>query len=157
MKPLLVRALMQSPVITITPTTTLPHIKTLLREHQIRRLPVVDHNRLVGIVTLGDVRNACPSEATTLSIYELSYLLTTLTASEIMRQSVVTVQADAYVADAARLMLTQKISGLPVLEGARLVGMLTESDIFRAVISGQVMLTTSSIAMSSGRTPRVLV
>jgi len=157
MEPLLVRTLMNSPVITISPTTTLPHIKTLLREHQIRRLPVVDRNRLVGIVTLGDVRNACPSEATTLSIYELSYLLTTVTAADIMRQSVVTVQADTLVAEAARLMLTQKISGLPVLNGSHLVGMLTESDIFRAVISGQVMLTASSIAMPVGRTPRVLV
>jgi CBS domain-containing protein len=54
-------------------------------------------------------------------------------------------------------MLTQKISGLPVLDGSQLVGMLTESDIFRAVISGQVMLTASSIAMPVGRTPRVLV
>jgi CBS domain-containing protein len=148
---------MNSPVITISPSTTLPYIKTLLREHQIRRLPVVDRNRLVGIVTLGDVRNACPSEATTLSIYELSYLLTTVTAADIMRQSVVAVQADSPVADAARLMLTQKISGLPVLDGSQLVGMLTESDIFRAVISGQVMLTASSIAMPVGRTPRVLV
>jgi CBS domain-containing protein len=157
MEPLLVRTLMNSPVITISPSTTLPYIKTLLREHQIRRLPVVDRNRLVGIVTLGDVRNACPSEATTLSIYELSYLLTTVTAANIMRQSVVAVQADSAVADAARLMLTQKISGLPVLDGSQLVGMLTESDIFRAVISGQVMLTASSIAMPVGRTPRVLV
>jgi CBS domain-containing protein len=148
---------MNSPAITISPSTTLPYIKTLLREHQIRRLPVVDRNRLVGIVTLGDVRNACPSEATTLSIYELSYLLTTVTAANIMRQSVVAVQADSAVADAARLMLTQKISGLPVLDGSQLVGMLTESDIFRAVISGQVMLTASSIAMPVGRTPRVLV
>jgi len=157
MEPLLVRTLMNGPVVTIAPTTTLPHIKTLLREHQIRRLPVVDRNRLVGIVTLGDVRNACPSEATTLRIYELSYLLTTVTAADIMRQSVVTVQANTSVAEAARMMLTQKISGLPVLEGSHLVGMLTESDIFRAVISGQVMLTTSSIAMPIGRTPRVLV
>jgi len=157
MEPLLVRTLMNSPAITISPSTTLPYIKTLLREHQIRRLPVVDRNRLVGIVTLGDVRNACPSEATTLSIYELSYLLTTVTAANIMRQSVVAVQADSAVADAARLMLTQKISGLPVLDGSQLVGMLTESDIFRAVISGQVMLTASSIAMPVGRTPRVLV
>jgi CBS domain-containing protein len=135
-----VRAMMTTPVLSITPNTSLPQIKSLMRARSVRRLPVVDHDRLVGIVTLGDVRNAFPSDATSLSIYELSYLLDKVTAADIMRTDVLTIDVDASLADAARLMLQHKISGLPVMDGTRLVGMITESDLFRALIDGDAPL-----------------
>jgi CBS domain-containing protein len=131
-----VRELMRSPVVTVSPRATLPQLKHLMREHQIRRLPVVENDRLVGIVTLGDVRNAFPSDATTLSIYELSYLLDKVTAAEVMRTDLITIEADTPVVEAARAMLEHKISGLPVVERGAIIGIITESDIFRAIVAG---------------------
>jgi CBS domain-containing protein len=117
--------------ITVVPKTTLPDAHKLMTASNIRRLPVVDRGQLVGIVTLGDVREAQPSDATTLSIYELNYLLSKLTVDKIMTREPLTVSPQATIRDAARLMLEHKIGGLPVMEGERLVGIITESDIFR--------------------------
>lgn len=144
METLAVREIMSAPVILVAPMTRLPEIKNVMREKNIRRLPVVDDGRLIGIVTLGDVRNACPSDATTLSIYELSYLLDKVTAADVMRTGLVTIDVDAAVVEAARLMLRHKVSGLPVLENGKLVGMVTESDIFRAIVAGQLSLQTAA-------------
>jgi acetoin utilization protein AcuB len=128
-----VRDWMTPSPITITPMTTLPDAHNLMKEARIRRLPVVDRGRLVGIVTLGDVREAQPSDATTLSIYELNYLLSKLTVDKIMTREPLTISPNASVRQAARLMLEQKIGGLPVMEQDRLVGIITESDIFRVL------------------------
>ncbi|MGA9190608.1 MAG: CBS domain-containing protein [Anaerolineales bacterium] len=106
----------------------------LMTDNGIRRLPVIDRGRLAGIVTLGDVRGAEPSEATSLSIWELNYLLSKLTVERVMSSPVISVRPEDPVSEAARLMLTEKIAGLPVLEGDDLVGIITESDIFRMVV-----------------------
>lgn len=129
----LVRDWMTPDPITIVPKTTLPEAHQLMKESHIRRLPVVDQGRLVGIVTLGDVREAQPSDATSLSIYELNYLLSKLTVDKIMTRDPLTISPDASVRDAARIMLDRKIGGLPVMEAGRLVGIITESDIFRVL------------------------
>ncbi len=140
-----VRDLMQSPVISDTRHTRLPFIKSLMREKHIRRLPVEEHEQLVGIITLGDVRNAFPSDAAALSVFELSYLVDKVTAEEIMRTNVITVEADMPVVEAAKLMLEHKVSGLPVLSSGRMVGMLTEIDILRTLIEGQIRLPAEAI------------
>jgi CBS domain-containing protein len=103
---------------------------------QIRRLPVVQADgRLVGIITVGDVRGAEPSQATTLSVWELNYLLSELQVEKIMSHDPFTVSPSASIAEAARLMLFNKVSGLPVVDGmGNLVGIITESDIFRMVV-----------------------
>jgi CBS domain-containing protein len=129
----LVRDWMTVNPITVIPRTTLPEAHQLMKESNIRRLPVVDHGRLVGIVTLGDVREAQPSIATSLSIYELNYLLSKLTVDKIMTRNPVTISPEASIREAARLMLEHKIGGLPVMDGERLVGIITESDIFRVL------------------------
>ncbi len=121
--------------ITISPRTTLPEAHQIMKEKRIRRLPVVDENgHLVGIVTLGDIREASPSDATSLSIFELNYLLARLTVDKIMTRKVITVTPDTPVYEAARLMLEHKIGGLPVVENGRVVGIITESDIFKMVV-----------------------
>ena len=108
----------------------------------IRRLPVVKNKELVGIVTLGDIREARPSQAMTLSIWEMSELLDKLPVDEIMSHDVLTIGPDYRIIDAAQLMLNRKISGLPVVDGAgKLVGMLTESDIFRMVIRQSAVIS----------------
>ncbi len=123
-------------VVTVSPNTPLPDAHRLMSEHEIRRLPVVKNRRLVGIVTRGDVRGAEPSEATSLSIWELNYLLARLKVSEIMTPKPVSVSPDATISQAAQLMLDNKISGIPVVDKDKnVVGIITESDIFRLVVS----------------------
>lgn len=135
MKTELVKDWMTDDVVTVTPETTLPEAHQIMTDQGIRRLPVVDkHRRLVGIVTRGDVRGAEPSQATTLSIWELNYLLSQLKIKEIMTPDPITVLETATVGTAARTMLENRISGLPIVNGrGELVGIITESDIFRMV------------------------
>lgn len=135
MKQELVMDWMTSDPITITPDTTLPKAHRLMMEHKIRRLPVVRNNEVVGIVTLGDVRGAEPSGATSLSIWEINYLISRLKIEEIMTPRPITVAKGATLGETAQIMLEHKVSGLPVLdEDGQLVGIITESDIFRKVV-----------------------
>ncbi len=106
-----------------------------MTEKRIRRLPVVDRGKLVGIITLGDVRGAEPSAASTLSVWEMNNLLTKLTVSEIMTRDPTTISQEATISTVAEIMLEKKFSGLPVVdEAGKLVGIITESDIFRLVV-----------------------
>jgi acetoin utilization protein AcuB len=122
--------------ITVGLNTSLPEIHQIMVSEEIRRLPVVDENgRLIGIVTLGDVRGAQPSPATSLSIWEMNYLLSSLDVEKIMTPDPITVTPEQTVGEAARIMLENRISGLPVVEtDGRLVGIITESDIFSMVV-----------------------
>ena len=130
----LVKDWMTPDPITIAPTTTLPEAHRLMKECNIRRIPVVENGRLVGIVTLGDVREASPSQASSLSIYEMNYLISRLTVGQIMSREAITITPDTSIEAAARLMLEHKIGGLPVVDGERVVGIITESDIFRLLV-----------------------
>lgn len=135
MKQEMVKEWMTPEPVTITPSTTLPEAHRLMMEHSIRRLPVVQNGRLVGIVTLGDVRGAEPSGATSLSIWEINYLVSRLRVEEIMTPRPFTINDSATLGEAAQLMLKYKVSGLPVLDDSgNLVGIITESDIFRMVV-----------------------
>lgn len=135
MKQELVGDWMTRDVVSITSDTTLPEAHRLMTDNQIRRLPVMDKGRLVGIVTLGDVRGAEASNATSLSIWELQYLITKIKVKEIMSHNPITISQTATIGEAAQLMLDNKISGLPVVdEQGRVVGIITESDIFRIVV-----------------------
>ncbi len=123
--------------VTVTPETTLPEAHRLMKERRIRRLPVMDGDKLVGIVTWGDIREASPSDATSLDIYELYTLLAKLSVREIMTRSPITVRPTTSIAQAAQLMLEHKIGGLPVVNRhGRLIGIITESDIFRVLVLG---------------------
>lgn len=108
----------------------------IMKEKNIRRLPVMDHGRLAGIITLSDLNQAAPSAATSLSIHELNYLLARTKVKDVFppHQEVITVTPQTYIETAAKLMLQHQISGLPVLEGEQLVGIITETDLFRALI-----------------------
>lgn len=120
-----------SPV-TVSPSTPVHEARQLMERRRIRHLPVVDGGRLVGIVTDRDVRLNLPSPATSLSIWEVNYLLAKLTVGEVMTKRVITVEPDRPVEEAARLMLEHRIGALPVTEGGRLVGIITETDLLRA-------------------------
>ena len=126
--------LMHPDVITVTKKDSFRHAMNLIRQQGIRHLPVVEGKRLVGIVTDRDIRQASPSQATSLEIHELHYLLEKLTVNEIMSKKVVTVTPSTDARDAAKLFLKHKIGGLPVVRGDTLVGILTETDILRAYV-----------------------
>lgn len=131
----LVKKWMTPDVITITPETTLPEAHKLMTDYQIRRLPVVKDGRLVGIVTRGDIRGAEASDATSLSVWELNYLLSQLKIKGIMTRRPIVISQEATIDEAAQVMLEHKISGLPVVDlHGELVGIITESDIFRIVV-----------------------
>lgn len=131
----LVRDKMTPDPVTITPQTTIAEALALMREHRIRRLPVLDKGKLVGIVTDRDLSEVSPSPATSLSIFELNYLLArTKIGALIKKQRVITISPDAYLEEAALIMRDNEIGAIPVVEEGRLVGIITESNIFDAFI-----------------------
>jgi CBS domain-containing protein len=135
MKKELVKDWMTKNVITVLPDTSLPEAHKIMMEKTIRRLPVVNkHGKLIGIITRGDVRGGEPSQATSLSIWEINYLLAQLNVKEIMTKNTITLPDTATVGTAAQTMLENQISGLPIINGTgEVVGIITESDIFRMV------------------------
>ncbi len=136
MKNLFVKDWMTTDVITANVDTTLPEAHRLMDQYAVRRLPITKNGTLVGIVTRSDIRGAEPSEATSLNVWELNYLLAKLQLKEIMTREVKTVRPESTLKDAANLMHTDKIGALPVVDNqGKLVGILTESDIFRILIA----------------------
>jgi acetoin utilization protein AcuB len=123
---------MTKPAITIRPDTSMPDALDLMRKEHIRRLPVVDkRGQLVGIVTEADLLKASPSEATSLSIYEITYLLSKLPVERLMTRKVITVTEDMPLEEAARIMADNGIGGLPVMRDKEVVGIITETTLFR--------------------------
>jgi acetoin utilization protein AcuB len=126
---------MTSNPITIAPSTTLADALLIMRENKFRRLPVVEQGKLVGIVTDRDLREVSPSSATSLSIFELNYLLAKMQIKDIMKKKVITIGVDAVIEEAALLMYNHKIGGLIVVEDSGAVaGIITETDIFKCFV-----------------------
>ena len=134
---MLIRDWMTTDVITATPETSMLKVSKMMKEYDIRRVPVVDaQNKVVGIVSDRDVKDASPSKATTLDMYEMHYLLAELKAKDIMTPRPFTVKPTDTVEKAAMLMLDNKFGGLPVVEeSGRLVGIISDQDVFKALVS----------------------
>lgn len=131
----LVKQWMTPDPVCVMPDTTLPQAHKLMDTKNIRRLPVIDkRGRLVGIVTLGDIRGAEASTGTLLNVWELNYFLNDLKVKAFMSKNPITVTPEMTIKGAASVMLKNRVSGLPVMRGEALVGIITESDIFRVVI-----------------------
>jgi acetoin utilization protein AcuB len=131
---MLVRDRMSSPPITTDVRASLAEVLALMRQHDIRRLPVLERHRLVGIVTWTDLMRAQPSPASTLVSWEIPALLRSVAVREIMTPDPITIGPDAPIEAAAVIMRREKIGGLPVTDGPVLRGVITESDIFEAFI-----------------------
>jgi len=129
-----VKSRMTTNPFTISPDQTIPDAQELMMKHGIRRLPVVKDGKLVGIVTKEDIERYSPSKATSLSMGEITYLLSKTKIKQIMTKDLVTISPDALLEEAATLMRDQKVGFLPVVDGDKLVGIITESDIFDAFI-----------------------
>ena len=132
---MLVHERMSCNPVTVTPDVPITEALRLMRDRQVRRLPVLDQEGyLIGIVSEKDLLYASPSPATSLSIYEMHYLLSRLRVQELMTTEVITVTADTLLEEAARIMVDHKIGGLPVTEGRKLLGIITQTDIFEVLL-----------------------
>jgi len=128
---MLVGERMSHPVISITPDMPIHDALSLFRQERIRRAPVVKNGKLVGIVSDKDLLNATPSKATSLSIWEINYLLSKVTVAEVMTKKVLSVAEDTPIEEAARIMADNKIGGLPVMRDGHVIGIITETDLFK--------------------------
>jgi acetoin utilization protein AcuB len=120
--------------ITIEPDTPIFEALSLMKKHRIKQLPVVESGKLRGLVTERDLLTVSPSPATTLSIYEMNYLLSKMTVKEVMIKSPACISPDATIEEAAVIMREHRFGSLLVMEGEKLVGIITESDLFEALI-----------------------
>lgn len=129
---MLVGKRMSKPVITVTPDMPINEALNIMRREHIRRMPVVRDGYLVGIISDKDLLNASPSPATTLSVWEMNYLLSKITVKDVMTKDVFTVFPDTPIEEAARIMADNKIGGMPVVnETNQVIGIITETDLFK--------------------------
>ncbi|HLF28133.1 MAG TPA: CBS and ACT domain-containing protein [Anaerolineae bacterium] len=129
---MLVKERMSRHPVLSAPDLSISDALNLMKQEHIRRLPVVDkHGRLVGIVSDKDLLHAAPSPATSLSVWEITYLLGKIKVEDVMTKKVITVTEDTPLEDAARIMVDNKIGGLPVVHTGAVVGIITETDLFK--------------------------
>ena len=166
---MLVKERMSRPVITVKPNLPIMEALNLMKREKIRRTPVVDGGKLVGIISDKDLLNASPSDATSLSVWEINYLLSQITVNEVMTKEVLTIAEDMPIEEAARIMADNKIGGIPVMRGDRVVGLITETDLFKVFLDlmgarevgvrvtalmpekpGELALITAAIAKAGG-------
>jgi CBS domain-containing protein len=130
-----VRDIMTSPAIVVTPDTSVPVASALMRAHGIRHLPVVENERLVGIISRGDLREASISASANTDTYEFNFLLSRLTVSRLMTRKVSTITPDALIVYAAELMTDRKVAGLPVVDpDGSVIGIITETDLLKLLV-----------------------
>ena len=122
---------MSRPVISVSPDAPINEVLAMFKKEHIRRAPVIKNGKLLGIVSQSDLLNASPSSATTLSVWELNYLISKVTVKDVMSKTVITVAKDTPIEEAARIMADTKIGGLPVTSSGKVVGMITETDLFK--------------------------
>lgn len=122
---------MSQPVITVEPETPVHDALAMFKKEHIRRAPVVKNGKLLGIVSESDLLNASPSPVTSLSVWEMNYLLSKVTVKQVMTKKVKTVDANTPIEEAARIMADTKIGGMPVMRSGNLVGIITETDLFK--------------------------
>lgn len=129
-----VRDFMTEKLITVTPQTPIFDAIDLMKKHDIHRLPVMEDHKLVGLITQGIIQESMPSKATSLSVFELNYLINKTKVGDVMLTDVTTIEADALLEDAIKVMRTKSIGVLPVMEKNQLVGIITNNDIFDAFL-----------------------
>ncbi len=131
---MLVGERMSHPVVTVSPDMPVQEALKLMQAENIIRTPVVENGKMVGIVSKSDLQNASPSKATTLSIWEINYLLSKVMVREVMTKKVFTIEEDCPIEEAACRMVDKNVSGLPVVRDGDVVGIITEHDLFKIFI-----------------------
>ncbi|HET7143187.1 MAG TPA: CBS and ACT domain-containing protein [Anaerolineales bacterium] len=122
---------MSHPVISVSPETPIHDALVMFKKEHIRRAPVIKDGKLVGIVTESDLHNASPSSVTSLSVWEINYLISKVTVKQVMTKKVKTIDENTPIEEAARIMADSKIGGIPVTRSGKVVGIITETDLFK--------------------------
>ncbi len=122
---------MSHPVIAVSPEIPVHDVLVMFKKEHIRRAPVMKDDKLVGIVSERDLLNASPSPVTSLSVWEMNYLISKVTVKQVMSKKVKTIDIDTPIEEAARIMADSKIGGMPVVRSGKVVGMITETDLFK--------------------------
>ena len=125
---------MSRPVISVAPEAPINDVLAMFKSEHIRRAPVISKGKLVGIVSETDLLNASPSDVSTLSIWEMNYLISKVKIKDVMTKKVVSVGKETPIEEAARIMADQKIGGMPVVDRDKVVGMITETDLFKVFL-----------------------
>ena len=125
---------MSRPVISVSPDDPIHDVLVMFRTEHIRRAPVIRDGKLVGIVSERDLLNASPSSATSLSVWEMNYLISKVKVKNVMSKKVITVGTDTPIEEVARIMADHKIGGLPVVSSDKVVGIITETDLFKVFL-----------------------
>src|SRR5215213_10203277 len=125
---------MSRPVISVSPDAPINEVLAMFKKEHIRRAPVIKNGKLLGIVSDSDLLNASPSPVTTLSVWEMNYLISKVTVKQVMSKKVITVDKDTPIEEAARIMADKKIGGLPVVSAGKVVGVITETDLFKILL-----------------------
>lgn len=131
---MLVEGRMSRPVISVHPDMPIHDARNLFKQEQIRRAPVVKNGKLIGIISDQDLIDATPSRATSLSIWEMNYLISKIKVKDVMTKDIITIDEDTPIEQAARIMADNKIGGLPVMRQGKVVGMITETDLFKVFL-----------------------
>ncbi|HRQ24353.1 MAG TPA: CBS domain-containing protein [Anaerolineales bacterium] len=151
---------MSHPVITVDPEAPINDVLAMFRKERIRRAPVVKNGKMLGIVSESDLLNASPSQATTLSIWEMNYLISKVTVKKVMTKKVITVDVNTPIEEAARMMADSKIGGMPVVRAGKVAGMITETDLFKVLLElmgarMKALRVTAQIAEKPGQLANV--
>jgi acetoin utilization protein AcuB len=125
---------MSRPVITVSPDMPINDALVMFKKERIRRAPVMKNGKLLGIVSERDLLNASPSSVTTLSVWEMNYLISKVTVKQVMSKKVITVNRDTPIEEAARIMADNKFGGVPVVDSGKVVGIITETDLFKVFL-----------------------
>jgi len=125
---------MSQPVISVTPETPVHDALALFKKEKIRRAPVMKNGKLLGIVSERDLLNASPSPVTSLSVWEMNYLMSKVTVKNVMTKKVKTIDVNTPIEEAARIMADMRIGGMPVTRSGKIVGMITETNLFRILL-----------------------
>jgi acetoin utilization protein AcuB len=131
---MLVKERMSQPIISVAPDLPIMEALNLMRREQIRRAPVMKNGKMIGIVSEKDLLDASPSDATSLSVWEINYLISRVPVSDVMTREVLTLQEDTPIEEAARIMVDNKIGGVPVMKGKTVIGLITETDLFKCFL-----------------------
>ncbi|OSS42987.1 CBS domain protein [Desulfurella amilsii] len=132
---MLVRDFMTKNVITAQVEEKVSNAITKMKENNIKHLPIIDKDKIFGIISIKEIEEYSPSKATSLDIFELHYLLSKITLKEIARRDVITITPDIPIEEAGAIMYKNRIGSLPVLENDKLVGIISDRDIFKLLIS----------------------
>ncbi len=122
---------MSHPVISVSPETPIHDALAMFKKEHIRRAPVIKDGKLVGIVSERDLLNASPSPVTSLSVWEMNYLISKVTVKQVMSKKVKTIDVTTPIEEAARMMADSKIGGMPVVRSGKVAGIITETDLFK--------------------------